>query len=431
MELVDGPSLARVLAAGPLAPARAMDVLAQAAAGLQAAHAAGLVHRDVKPGNLLVGRSGEVKITDFGIAHATWSAPLTQAGVLVGTPAYLAPERVTGGAATPASDLYSLGVVGYQCLTGAVPFAGGPPVTAAHQPRPLPPLPAAVPAGVAELVLDLTARDPAARPASAGEVAARAGRLRDALAGRPAATRPAGPSGGPPAEAMGAELAGDPATLIGEPFTLAGEPFPFAGEPAPGMAPDHRRARREGMRPGRNGMPPGQEERRPGRERIRPGRERMRPGRGRMRAGQRGTRPGRGVVLAVAGVVLVAGLAGWLLAGAFGAGPRPAAPGGPPPAERTPAAAGRPPSAPAGRMVEVNADALAGQQASVVRQRLRRMGLRPHIVRAVRGGQAPGTVISVQPSGRVPAGSTVTVTAALPPPGQGNGNGNGQGNNDD
>jgi hypothetical protein len=391
MELVDGPSLARVLAAGPLAPARAMDVLAQAAAGLQAAHAAGLVHRDVKPGNLLVGRSGQVKITDFGIAHAAWSAPITQTGALVGTPAYLAPERVTGGPATPASDLYSLGVVGYQCLTGAVPFDGAPPVTAAHQHRTLPPLPAAVPAGVAELVRDLTARDPAARPASADEVAVRAARLRDALAGRPAAARPASPPGGPPpARATGAE----PATLAGDPVTLAGEPLILAGEPAPGMAPARRRPQREGMRP--------------------------RP---------RGMQPGRGVALAVAGVVVVAGLAGWLLAGAFGAGPRPSEPGASQPAARTPGAVGRPHTAPAGGTVEVNADALAGQQASVVSQRLRQMGLRPRVVGTVRGGQAPGTVISVQPSGRVPAGSTVTVTAALPPPGQGNGNG--QGNNDD
>ncbi|HEY7145825.1 MAG TPA: PASTA domain-containing protein, partial [Streptosporangiaceae bacterium] len=315
------------------------------------------------------------------------------------TPAYLAPERVTGGPATPASDLYSLGVVGYQCLTGAVPFAGVPPVTAAHQQRTLPPLPAAVPAAVAELVLDLTAGDPAARPASAGEVAVRAGRLRDALAGRAAAGQLASPPGGPhPTGAMGAE----PATLAGGPVTLA-------GEPAPGMAPAHRRPRREG---------------------IRPGQERMGPGR-------RGMRPGRGVVLAVAGVVLVAGLAGGLLAGAFGAGPRPAQPGGQQPAAHTPAAAhtpgaaGRTPTAPAGPTVEVNADALAGQQASAVSQQLRQLGLRPRVVGTVRGGQAPGTVISVQPSGRVPAGSTVTVTAARPPPGQGSGNGNGQGNNDD
>src|SRR6266516_2335621 len=209
MELVDGPSLARVLAAGPLAPAHAMDVLAQAAAGLQAAHAAGLVHRDIKPGNLLVGPSGQVKITDFGIAHAAWSAPLTQTGALVGTPAYLAPERVVGGPATPASDLYSLGVVGYQCLTGTVPFEGIPhEVTTAHRHRTLPPLPPAVPAGVAELLLDLTAKDPAARPASAGEVAVRAGRLRDSLAGRPTAPPPASEPGGPRAGRAAARCPG-------------------------------------------------------------------------------------------------------------------------------------------------------------------------------------------------------------------------------
>ena len=412
MELVDGPSLARVLAAGPLTAAHAMDVLAQAAAGLQAAHAAGLVHRDVKPGNLLVGPSGQVKITDFGIAHAAWSAPLTLTGALVGTPAYLAPERVVGGPATAASDLYSLGVVGYQCLTGTVPFEGIPhEVTAAHRHRTLPPLSPAVPAVVAELVLDLTAKDPAARPASAGEVAVRAGRLRDALAGRPTAAPPTSePGRPPPARAMGAvpvTLAGDPAPLAGEPGPWAGGPVPLAGRPVPrawepatladasppDMAPAHRRPRR----------------------------------------GRR--RPARGVALAVAGVAVVAGLAGWLMAGAFGAGPQQPQPGGPQPTASTPGAA-RAPTAPAARTptaparsVEVNADALAGQQASVVSQQLRQMGLRPRIVGAVRGGQAPGTVIAVQPSGQVPAGSIVTVTATLRPPGQGNGDGNGQGNN--
>src|SRR5215471_2306119 len=403
MELVDGPSLARVLAAGPLMPAQAMDMLAQTAAGLQAAHAAGLVHRDVKPGNLLVGPSGEVKITDFGIAHAAWSAPITQTGALVGTPAYLAPERIMGGPATPASDLYSLGVLGYQCLTGTVPFEGIlHEVTAVIRNRTLPPLPPAVPVGVADLILDLTARDPAARPASAGEVALRAGRLRDGLAGRPAAPPPASEPGGPsPAMEIGAApvtLAWEPVPPAGDPVPMAGEPVPMAGgsvlaargpvpwaeepatlieAPAPGLATTHRRPRREWPR------------------------------------------PGRGVLLAVAGVAVVAGLAGWLLAGALGAGPQQGQSGGPQPAASAPGAAAR--------TVEVNADALAGQQVSVVSQQLRQMGLRPRVVRAVRGDQAPGTVISVQPSGRVPAGSTVTVTAALPPPGQGNGDGQGNG----
>ena len=119
MELVDGPSLAAVLAAGPLGAARTMDVVGQVAAGLQTAHAAGLVHRDIKPANLLLAADGQVKITDFGIAHVAGSVPVTRTGIVMGTPAYLAPERVSGASATPAADLYSLGVVAYECLAGA------------------------------------------------------------------------------------------------------------------------------------------------------------------------------------------------------------------------------------------------------------------------------------------------------------------------
>ena len=100
MEFVDGPSLAGLLDGGPLDPGDAMDVLAQVAAGLAAAHAAGLVHRDIKPANLLVAPDGQVKITDFGIAHAAGSAQLTRTGTMVGTPSYLAPERAAGASAT-------------------------------------------------------------------------------------------------------------------------------------------------------------------------------------------------------------------------------------------------------------------------------------------------------------------------------------------
>ena len=182
LELVDGPSLAGVVADGPLGPERTMDVIAQAAAGLQAAHEAGLVHRDVKPGNLLLAPGGRVKITDFGIAHVAGSAPITRTGTLVGTPAYLAPERAVGAAATPASDLYSLGVVAFGCLAGKPPFGGTPlEVTVASRHSPLSPLPP-VPEGVAALVARLTAKDPAARPATAAEVAQQAATLRDAIA---------------------------------------------------------------------------------------------------------------------------------------------------------------------------------------------------------------------------------------------------------
>ena len=182
MELVNGPSLAGVLAGGPLSAAWTMDIVAQTAAGLQAAHATGLIHRDVKPANLLLASSGTVKITDFGISHAIGSAPVTVTGVVMGTAEYLAPERIAGAQATPASDLYALGIVAYECLAGTPPFAGQPlDVACAHRDRPVPPLPPSVPAGVSTLVMQLVAKDPAWRPGSATDVAYRAGRLRDDL----------------------------------------------------------------------------------------------------------------------------------------------------------------------------------------------------------------------------------------------------------
>ena len=182
MELVEGPSLAHVLTVGPLGAARTMDVIAQAACGLQAAHCEGLIHRDVKPANLLVAPEGTVKVTDFGIAHAVGSVPLTLTGNLLGTPGYLAPERASGAQATPATDLYALGIVAYECLAGAPPFAGPPlDVTLAHRDLPLPPLPADLPLEVVAFVMELAAKDPRWRPGSAGEAAQRAAHLRDNL----------------------------------------------------------------------------------------------------------------------------------------------------------------------------------------------------------------------------------------------------------
>ena len=182
MELVDGPSLETVLTGGPLDDSRTMDIVAQAAAGLQAAHAAGMIHRDIKPGNLLLAPGGTVKITDFGIAHTIGSAPLTASGELIGTPGYLAPERAMGERATPASDLYSLGMLAYECLAGTPPFRGTPlEVALAHRDRPLPPLPPSVAVGVAALVMRLAAKDPARRLSDAAEVAVWAGLLRDGV----------------------------------------------------------------------------------------------------------------------------------------------------------------------------------------------------------------------------------------------------------
>jgi hypothetical protein len=201
MELVDGPSLAEVLVAGPLGPGPTMDLIAQVGDGLHAAHSGGLVHRDIKPANLLITGDGQVKITDFGIASVTAGAPSTATGILLGTPAYLAPERTAGRPATPASDLYSLGVVGYECLTGAPPFRGPAlQVAQAHMQHPFPALPATVPAEVAALVAALTAKNPRDRPGSAREVAERAAKLRTAgKITRPGAISRRPAPGGPPA----------------------------------------------------------------------------------------------------------------------------------------------------------------------------------------------------------------------------------------
>lgn len=218
MEFVDGePLSAEIARDAPMRPARVLEVVEAAASALAVAHAAGFVHRDVKPGNLLVGRDGAIKITDFGIARAVDAVPLTRTGTVLGTPQYLAPEQATGRPATAATDLYALGIIAYEMLAGSPPFEG--PATAvlvAHRDTPLPDLPPAVPARVRELVRALTAKDPAARPGGAAAVAEAAHRLRT----EPATTAmdlgailadPGAPSAGSPATGTGYAAAPGPA----------------------------------------------------------------------------------------------------------------------------------------------------------------------------------------------------------------------------
>ncbi|SDM18361.1 serine/threonine protein kinase [Geodermatophilus siccatus] len=188
MELVDGEPLSAVLAReGRLTPERTLDLLGQVAAGLAAAHAAGVVHRDVKPANLLVRPDGTVKMTDFGIAWSAANATVTRTGHVVGTAQYLAPELVQGQKATPAVDVYSWGTVAYECLAGRRPFDGPDPVEVAMRrvSETPAPLPADVPAPVRELVERTLATDPAARiPDGAALVAAVAATTSTAAAGR-------------------------------------------------------------------------------------------------------------------------------------------------------------------------------------------------------------------------------------------------------
>ena len=197
MEYVPGEPLSTIVSReGALAPQRTLDIVGQAALGLQAAHDAGVVHRDVKPGNILVTPDGSVKVTDFGIARATNAVPLTRTGAIMGTAYYISPEQASGRPVTPASDVYSLGIVAYECLTGRRPFDGDTPVSVAlaQVSQEPPALPADLPDPVRELVMRMLAKDPSDRPASAGELGAEALAMRPAVASQAAHRAPPAPT---------------------------------------------------------------------------------------------------------------------------------------------------------------------------------------------------------------------------------------------
>ncbi|MDN3243391.1 serine/threonine protein kinase [Glycomyces tritici] len=186
MEYVDGKPLSRLLGLwGKLSPADSLRVIGGVAEALHVAHSAGIVHRDIKPGNILVRSDGSVVLVDFGIARVSHNLTLTTTGVVLGTVTYMSPEQAAGENLTAASDLYSLGVVAHQCLAGSPPFKADTPlgVLSAHLRNAPPPLPTEIPYEVAEIVRRSLQKDPAARWTDAAELAEACSETRAAMIG--------------------------------------------------------------------------------------------------------------------------------------------------------------------------------------------------------------------------------------------------------
>ncbi|MEV8093183.1 serine/threonine protein kinase [Kitasatospora sp. NPDC085879] len=189
MEFIDGRPLNSVLAdEGPMVPARALGLLADALDALHAAHQQDIVHRDLKPSNLMVRSDGGVTVTDFGIAHAMAGTKITTTNSVLGTALYIAPEQADGKSTTPLCDLYSIGVVCFELLTGRLPFTGETvlEIVLKHIQQPPPRLSDEFPRAVRDFVATALAKDPAQRFPDAGAMAA-AGR---AAAARPGAGQP-------------------------------------------------------------------------------------------------------------------------------------------------------------------------------------------------------------------------------------------------
>jgi serine/threonine protein kinase len=253
MEYIEGDALSRTLGrVGRLTPARTMALVAQAADALHAAHEKGIVHRDVKPGNLLVRPNGTLVLTDFGIARSAMVGQLTAAGSVLGTASYLAPEQAAGATATSLSDVYSLGVVAYQCLAGRRPFEGDNPLEIAmrHVRDTPPPLPGDIPPAARQIVERALAKDPASRWPSAAALAQVARRAATQLAAAGAPTSPpkslagavgASPTSGAPVSPTsggpGYPISGAPASAAMSPTSGPPTPTSGAGLGAPPTGP--------------------------------------------------------------------------------------------------------------------------------------------------------------------------------------------------
>ena len=234
MEYIRGESLADLIAReGKLDEPMALDVLEQAAHGLSVIHQLGLVHRDIKPGNLMITQNGKVKITDFGIAKAAAAVPLTRTGMVVGTAQYVSPEQAQGLEVTAASDVYSLAVVGYELLTGQRPFTGDSSVSVAlaHVSSEVPPMSTSISAPTRELIGIALRKDPNTRFSDGAEFQHAIADARDGK--RPVTTTTRAVPVEPTPQESTAQLAAVTEATTLHPEAPLQEPRPKAQPPAP------------------------------------------------------------------------------------------------------------------------------------------------------------------------------------------------------
>ena len=368
MELVRGESLSGLLRRERrLSPERTLDILRQSSAGLAAAHAHGVVHRDVKPGNLLLGTDGTVKITDFGVATSAASVSLTQTGQVIGTPHYLSPEQTHGARATAASDVYALGVVGYECLAGRRVFEAESSVQVLlMQMRDTPdPLPADVPPPVRQLIEAALVKDPAVRYRDG---AAFRDAIDDVIAGRPVR------SGVPqaPTTAPSVPLSTAPMPAVAAPPLAATQFMPAVmadADDEPEEQDDDARRWRRLLVP-------------------------------------------LIALLAIAGVTV----GGWqLMSRTSDDGGTAAAPSSSAPAA-TSTAPSSAPATPTVRLVDLTSSDYVGRPVGTVQAELTAKGLIVTLTAQQTGDVGDGLVTAVDPSGSLPPNSPVTVTYAVAPP---------------
>ncbi|WP_455836122.1 serine/threonine-protein kinase [Pseudarthrobacter siccitolerans] len=440
MELVPGQPLSSIIEHEQvLSPDRTLSIIAQTARALSVAHAQGLVHRDVKPGNLLITPDGRVKVTDFGIARLADQVPLTQTGQVMGTAQYLAPEQATGQTATGSSDIYSLGVIGYECLSGHRPFSGESQIAIAlaQVNDAPPPLPESLPAPVRALLMSMLAKDPKNRPANAIKLAEAAEAIRngDISAARAAvpgmllfdaadtgpitapvdtATAPTGVIGAQ-RDASSAATSALPVLGAGAAGAAAGMAAAGAGSSAADSEPQGTLARANALAAERNWTPeettyddePADEPRRKGRS------------------------PWTWPLIALILLLLFA-LAGFLVSqmGLFSpsGNPSSSAPSTSAPATsatptRTTASATptqsvatpTPTPTPTPETVNIIPEAYLGKDYRTVQSQLSAMNLDVTVQPQVDANSAPNTVIALSRSGRVEVGSPITVTYAVAP----------------